>query len=213
LFGAPHATGNETTRSLASRSLRGTKLRVVWGRRSPLPVFHSPLMNYFAYICGKIRAMKRLKIYLDTSVISYLDQQDALERMAETHILWDKIKNGEFKAVISDITLSEINDCAEIKKNILFEYLAQINYELIETNENTLKIAGQFVNFGILQQKSFDDCQHIAAAIVSECDIIVSWNFKHIVNHKTMMGVKAITALEGFNDVLIYAPSILTGGE
>ncbi|MDR2814315.1 MAG: hypothetical protein LBB79_06650 [Prevotellaceae bacterium] len=73
-------------------------------------------------------------------------------------------------------------------------------------------MAGQFVNLGILQQKSFDDCQHIAAAIVSECDIIISWNFKHIVNHRTMMGVKTITALEGFNDVLIYAPSILTGG-
>jgi predicted nucleic acid-binding protein len=156
--------------------------------------------------------MKQLKIYLDTSVISYLDQQDAPERMAETHILWDKIKNGEFKAVISDITLSEINDCAEAKKNILFEYLAQINYELIETTEDTLRVAGQFVILGILQQKSFDDCQHIASAIVSECDIIVSWNFKHIVTHKTMMGVKAITALEGFNDVLIYAPSILTGG-
>ncbi|MDR0573454.1 MAG: hypothetical protein LBG96_05400 [Tannerella sp.] len=156
--------------------------------------------------------MKQLKIYLDTSVISYLDQQDAPERMAETHILWDKIKNGEFKAVISDITLSEINDCTEAKKNILFEYLAQINYELIETTEDTLRVAGQFVYLGILQQRSFDDCQHIAAAIVSECDIIVSWNFKHIVNHKTMMGVKAITALEGFNDVLIYAPSILTGG-
>ena len=129
--------------------------------------------------------MKQLKIYLDTSIISYLDQQDAPERMAETHILWDKIKNGEFKAVISDITLSEISDCAEAKKNILFEYLAQINYELIETTEDTLRVAGQFVNLGILQQKSFDDCQHIASDIVSECDIIVSWNFKHIVTHKT----------------------------
>jgi predicted nucleic acid-binding protein len=93
--------------------------------------------------------MKQLKIYLDTSVISYLNQQDAPERMAETHILWDKIKNGEFKAVISDITLSEINNCAEARKNILFEYLAQINYELVETNEYTLRIAGQFVNLGI----------------------------------------------------------------
>jgi hypothetical protein len=60
---------------------------------------------------------------------------------------------------------------------------------------------------------SFDDCQHIANAIISGCDIIVSWNFKHIVNHKTMMGVKAITALEGYDDLLIYDPSILIGGE
>jgi hypothetical protein len=48
---------------------------------------------------------------------------------------------------------------------------------------------------------------------VSECDAIISWNFKHIVNHKTMMGIKAVTALEGYNDLLIYTPAILTGGE
>jgi len=55
-----------------------------------------------------------------------------------------------------------------------------------------------------LQQKSFDDCQHIAAA-----DIITSWNFKHIVNVKTARGVKTITTLEGYKDMLIYPPSAL----
>jgi hypothetical protein len=66
---------------------------------------------------------------------------------------------------------------------------------------------------GVLKQKSFNDCQHIAAAIIGGCDAIVSWNFKHIVNHKTMMGVKAVTALEGYDDLLIYTPSIIIGGE
>lgn len=41
-----------------------------------------------------------------------------------------------------------------------------------------------------MKQKSFDDCQHIAAAILAACDIITSWNFKHIVNVKTVRGVK-----------------------
>jgi hypothetical protein len=76
-----------------------------------------------------------------------------------------------------------------------------------------VEIASRFIDLGILRQKSFNDCQHIAAAIISGCDVIVSWNFKHIVNHKTMMGVKAVTALEGYDDLLIYTPSILIGGE
>jgi hypothetical protein len=62
---------------------------------------------------------------------------------------------------------------------------------------------------GILKQKSFDDCQHIAAAILSGCDIITSWNFKHIVNVKTVRGVKVITTLEGYKDLMIYPPSVL----
>ena len=41
-----------------------------------------------------------------------------------------------------------------------------------------------------MKQKSFDDCQHIAAALLAGCVIIISWNFKHIVNVKTVRGVK-----------------------
>jgi hypothetical protein len=83
----------------------------------------------------------------------------------------------------------------------------------IEINERVLEIAAKFIDLGILRKKSFDDCRHIAAAIVSECDIISSWNFKHIVNHKTILGAKAISTLEGYKDILIYPPSVLVGGE
>lgn len=114
---------------------------------------------------------------------------------------------------LSEITIAELNECFEPKKSTLFEYLSQIEYTLIETDERTTEIAQKFIDLGILQPKSFDDCQHIAAAIVGGCDVIVSWNFKHIVNHKTVMGVKAITALEGFPDVMIYTPSVLIGGD
>jgi predicted nucleic acid-binding protein len=157
--------------------------------------------------------MKRFKIYLDTSVISYLDQQDAPERMADTHRLWEKIKAGEFNVVISNVTDFEINKCEKSKRKILNAYLDEINYTIVTVDDRTVEIAGRFIDLGVLKQKSFNDCQHIAAAIISGCDVIVSWNFKHIVNHKIIMGVKAVTALEGYDDLLIYAPSMLTEGE
>jgi predicted nucleic acid-binding protein len=53
--------------------------------------------------------MKKLKIYLDTSVISRLDQQEQPERMAESHKLWDMIKVGKFEVVISDVTITGVN--------------------------------------------------------------------------------------------------------
>ena len=156
--------------------------------------------------------MKRLKIYLDTSVISYLDQQDYPERMAETHKLWAKIKTEEFTAVVSDITIRELNNCPEEKKAVLLGFLKQIKFETVITDARTLEIAERFVDLKILKQNNIDDCRHIAAAITSGCDVIVSWNFKHIVNHKTIVGVKAVTALEEYKDILIYDPSILIGG-
>jgi predicted nucleic acid-binding protein len=153
--------------------------------------------------------LKKLKVYLDTSVISYLYQLDAPERMRDTLDLWELLKNGVYEVFISDIVLREIDGCNEEKLEIVLDYLSQIHYTIIETSKDTVELAEKFIDFGILKQKSFDDCQHIAAAILSGCDIITSWNFKHIVNVRTVKGVKVITTLEGYKDLLIYPPSVL----
>jgi len=157
--------------------------------------------------------MRKLKIYLDTSVIGYLDQHNDPDLMDDTHKLWNQIEDGLYDVVLSDVAIAEIDACHEEKRDTLFDYLSEIEYSIIEVDEKTLDIAERFINLGVLRRKSIDDCQHIAAAITSGCDVIVSWNFKHIVNHKTIMGVKAVTALEGYSDVMIYTPSILIGGE
>lgn len=153
--------------------------------------------------------MKRLKVYLDTSVVSYLYQEDAPEKMQDTLLLWELFKEGVYEVYVSDIVFREIDRCSEEKLNILLDYLDQIEYHEVETDSNTIELAEKFIDFGILKKKSFDDCQHIAAAILAGCDIIISWNFKHIVNVKTVKGVKVITTLEGYKDLMIYPPSVL----
>lgn len=153
--------------------------------------------------------MKRLKVYLDTSVVSYLYQEDAPEKMQDTLSLWKLFKQGVYEVYVSDIVFKEIDRCSEEKLNILLDYLGQIEYHEVETNSDTIELAGRFIDLGILKKKSFDDCQHIAAAILAGCDVIISWNFKHIVNVKTVKGVKVITTLEGYKDLLIYPPSVL----
>lgn len=120
-----------------------------------------------------------------------------------------KIKSGKYDVYISDVVLRELNDCNEEKRNKLLEYLKEIQFQTVEITDKTMKLAEKFIDFGVLKKKSFDDCQHIATAIVSDCDIIISWNFKHIVNVKTIRGVKVITTMEGFKDLLIYQPTAL----
>jgi len=157
--------------------------------------------------------MRKLKIYLETSVISYLDQLDAPKEMDVTHKLWERVKAGVFDVVLSNVVFFELAKCVPKKNAILKSYLAQIQYKRVEVNADMLRIADTMVDLKILNQKSYLDCQHIAAAVVSGCEAVVSWNFTHIVNHKTMWGVKAITALEGRSDLLIYTPQALLGGE
>jgi predicted nucleic acid-binding protein len=157
---------------------------------------------------------RKIKVYLDTSVISYLDQQDAPEQMKETREVWERIKAGQYEVFISDVVLRELGDCKEeAKRNLLIGHLAEIKYNLIAVDDDIVKLAEKIVTNGVLKQKNIDDCQHIAAAILSNCDIIVSWNFKHIVNVKTIRGIKVITTVEGYKDLLIYQPTALLNEE
>ena len=157
--------------------------------------------------------MKKLKLYLDTSVISHLDAPEVPDKQADTRVLWDDIISGDYDVFLSYVGLNELAGCPEEKRDTLTEYLAQIQYKRIDYSDEIFTLAGEFIRLGILRQKSYDDAQHIAAAMVAGCDIVVSWNFKHMVNHRTIDGVKVISALTRYRDVSIYTPTMLLGGD
>lgn len=156
---------------------------------------------------------RKLKVYLDTSVISHLIQEDVPEKMADTRKLWEMFLNGVYDVCLSTVTLQEIDDCPEPKRSHLWKFLNQIDYETYDVTEDALEVAHQIVGMGILTQRSFDDCQHIGVAVVNGCDCIISWNFKHIVNIKTIRGVRAITNLQGYRAIEIWSPSVLLESE
>lgn len=133
--------------------------------------------------------------------------------MADTRQLWEMFCAGKYDVYLSTVTLEEIEDCPEPKKSQLYNYLEKIDYSLIRINDDVEEAAGQIIEMGILTRKSYDDCRHIGAAIVGECDCIISWNFKHIVNIKTIRGIRAITNLKGHKPIEILNPSVLLESE
>ena len=157
--------------------------------------------------------MNKLKVYLDTSVISHLMLEDVPEKMAETLKLWNMFKEGKYDVYLSTVTLQEIDNCPEPKRTELFKHLGEIDYTPIEITEDMSEVAQQLIDMGILTQKSYDDCQHIASAVIYGCDCIISWNFKHIVNIKTIRGVRAITNQKGYKPIEILNPTVLLESE
>lgn len=111
------------------------------------------------------------------------------------------------------MTLDEIDECPEPKRTTLYEYLGKIRFTNLQLTQEAVDVAKRIINMGILTQKSQDDSHHIAIAVVNECDCILSWNFKHMVNIKTIKGVRAVSQLEGYKDIDIINPSALLGGE
>lgn len=157
--------------------------------------------------------MRKLKVYLDTSVISHLQQEDVPEKMRETQELWAQFKERkDIEVVISDLVLREISKCSEPKLSFLLDELAQLDYTLASVTEDEKSLADIYLQNGVLREKSLDDLTHIAIATLNECRYIVSWNFKHFVNPKTIKAVNAINLSMNLSQVDIFPPSMMLGG-
>lgn len=157
--------------------------------------------------------MKRSIIYLDTSVISLLDQHDSPERMQETQRLWRKIMAEDFIVCVSDVTMEEIDRCDAPKRAKLHEYLNSVTILHLEETQEAIALTDKYLESGILKQKSLNDCRHLAIASVHECDYIVSWNFEHFVNVKTKNMVRGVNQLCGYRQPEIVAPPELLDEE
>ena len=159
-------------------------------------------------------SFRKTKIYLDTSVLSYLKQEDSPEKMASTNEFWEELKKRvDIQVFLSDVTIAEIDDCYEPKRSFMQNKLKEVRFTLLEKDEEAENLSKQIIDLGILTEKSHDDCLHIAIAVLEACNYIVSWNFKHLVNVKTINGIRAITSLKGFSPIDIITPEMLTKGE
>lgn len=83
---------------------------------------------------------------------------------------------------------------------------------MIEETVEDQQLAEIYLMNGVLREKSRDDLRHIAIAIMNDCRYIVSWNFKHFVNPKTINAVAAVNRLNNLPEVSIVSPSMMIGG-
>ena len=155
--------------------------------------------------------MRKKKIYLDTSVISYLKQEDSPNEMNDTVEFWELLKMGAYDVFISEVTVGELSKCPEPKRTELFSLLNELNFNEIKVsgNEDIANLAIDIFKERLLPEKSVNDRLHIAAAMMNGCNILVSWNFKHIVNVKTIDGVRMISLKNNLNPIDIYTPTML----
>ncbi len=153
--------------------------------------------------------MKKLRLYLDTSVISHLLADDTPDKMKDSLKLWDSCINNEYEIFISDVVINEIKRCAEPKRSQMLDKMRLIEFQILPATDEANELADEYIRGGVLKEKSLDDCLHIAYAVVNNCDIIVSWNFKHLVNFKTIDKVRIVNAINRYKEISIISPTML----
>lgn len=142
------------------------------------------------------------RIYLDTSVFGgYFDAEFELW----TKILFDKIKVGEYKIIYSRLTDIELLPAPE-KVRQLVTSLSEKNIEFIDVSDEATELAEQYLKENVVGKTSRADCIHIALATLHNADILVSWNFKHIVNVNRIRGYNAVNYKLGHKILEIRTP-------
>ena len=157
--------------------------------------------------------MKKLKIYIDTSVINHLLADEVPERMKKTNKFWEYLREGEYKGYISELVVAEIVSCPEPKKSKLEYILYNTVLFKLEITDEVVDLAEKYINEGLFPQKYRDDAVHVALATVYGCNVLVSWNFKHMVKLKTIFGVNGINKMLGYASLEIVTPEFFTGEE
>ena len=151
---------------------------------------------------------RKLTLYLDTSIIGgYFDD----EFMLDTQQLFREIQAGRYDIVISDLTLKELIKAPENVRTLLRDLAVNFN-EVIATNE-CVELASEYLMEKVVGQTSLDDCIHIATATVYKVDLLVSWNFKHIVNVHRIRGYNAVNMKNGYQPIDIRSPNNLISYE
>ena len=128
------------------------------------------------------------RLYFDTSVFGGV-YDDEFEEISI--LLFEKVKLGQIVCVYSDLSEAELKKAPENVRNF-FINLPKENTELVEVSEEAYELADKYIAEKVVGQTSVDDCRHIATATINKVDILVSWNFKHIVNVFRIRGYNSI---------------------
>ena len=146
--------------------------------------------------------MKKLRIYVDTSVIGgCFDPEFRLWSEA----LMEDFRQGRRIAVISEVVATEIAPAPEFVKS-LHEELLGLPAEVVEVDEDAVSLVQRYIERSVLGQRFLNDMLHIALATIAEVDVLVSWNFRHIVRLDKIRLFNAVNLEQGYKPLTIYSP-------
>ena len=146
--------------------------------------------------------MYRPRIYLDTSVIGGCFDDEFKQYSNQ---LFEEFISGKKSVVISDIVLFELEGAPENVKEVL-NNVADASVEYVFLNEESISLANTYLKEGVIAAGSFSDARHIAIATVERVDVLVSWNFKHIVNLNRIHLINSVNLKLGYPILEIRSP-------
>jgi len=151
----------------------------------------------------------RPRIYTDTSVLGGCEDEAFREpsrRLLEAFI------GGELTLVLSELTLRELETAPEAVRGVVGR-VPQAHIEPLSLSGEAEELAAAYIDGGAIAASMRADALHIALATVARVDVLVSWNFKHIVNLRRIHAFNAVNLKMGYPLLEIRTPREVPGDE
>lgn len=150
--------------------------------------------------------MKKINYYLDTTIFNFIFAEGDTEKKDITVKFFKDLPSIADGVYISDEVIREISRAPEPRKSQLEGLIRETNPFLLEIDIETEELAGRYIREGIIPERYRSDALHIAVAVINGIDVIVSWNFEHIVKLKTRVMVDGVNKLLGYREIEICSP-------
>lgn len=146
--------------------------------------------------------MHRLRVYIDTSVLGAVFDE---EFQKATAAFFEQARDGKFDIVVSALVEDEVADAPQAVRDFHGEV---IDYaEVVAPSRQAILLQQAYLDAGVVTERWMDDALHVATATVAECDMIVSWNFRHMVHYDKKRKYNAVNTLRGYSGIDIITPA------
>lgn len=142
-----------------------------------------------------------IRVYADTSVFGGVFDPE-FARPSRT--FFEQVRSGRFELVTSNIVEAELEE-APAEVVLFFGTMVEIA-RIEKASEEAVRLQQAYVKAGIVSPKWSADALHVAVATVSQCALIVSWNFRHIVHFQKAPLYTAINTVQGYAPIAVYSP-------
>ena len=142
------------------------------------------------------------RIYTDTSVIGGCEDD---EFRVPSRRLLDAFVRGDLRLVLSELTLRELDTAPAAVREVL-RAVPDGHIEFLRLTAPAVELAQRYLAERVLGPGMLADAEHIAMASVARVDVLVSWNFKHIVNLYRIHGYNSVNLRRGYPVLEIRAP-------
>ena len=117
----------------------------------------------------------------------------------------EDFREGRYTAVMSDVTATEVAPAPGFVKSLHQELLG-LPVELVRVDEDAVSLVQRYIERSVLGQRFLNDMLHIALATIAEVDVLVSWNFRHMVRLDKIRLFNAVNLEQGYKPLTICSP-------